>query len=139
MSKQDKRNYNGYNHRRYSLHVHLILVPKYRKPLFKSKQFTEDTKQCIFETCKRNGWGIGAMEAGTDHIHLLISYDCTDRVSDIVKALKQESAFYLKTKHSEYLKTYYWGTYSIWTHGYFACSTREISTETVQRYIERQG
>lgn len=139
MSKQSDRNYNSHSHRKYSLKVHIILVPKYRKPLFKSKQFTQGTKQCMFETCCRNGWTIEVMEADTDHMHLLISYDCTDRVCDIVKALKQESAYYLKAKYSQYLQKYYWGTDNMWTHGYFACSTGEVSTETVRAYIESQG
>ena len=139
MHNIDNRNYESRHHRKYSLRVHIILVPKYRKPLFKSKQFTEDMKQCIFEICQRNRWTIDAMEADADHLHILISYDCTDRVCDIVKVLKQESTYFLKSRHAQYLKTYYWGTSSIWTHGYFACSTGEISTDVIREYIERQG
>ena len=40
-------------------------------------------------------WEIIAMETDKDHIHFLVEYDATDRVCDIVKAVKQETTYYL--------------------------------------------
>ena len=76
-------------------------------------------KQKIFDIANTRGYEIIAMEADKDHIHFLISYDTTDRVCDIVKTVKQETTYYL------------------WR--YFACSIGEVSSATIQKYIEIQG
>lgn len=46
-------------------------------------------KNGIFDVYNTNIGEIIAMETDKDHIHLLIEYDTTDRVCDIVKAVKQ--------------------------------------------------
>lgn len=43
------------------------------------------------------------METDKDHIHLLIDYDTTDRVCDIVKIIKQQTTYYLWQKYSNFL------------------------------------
>ena len=48
------------------------------------------------------------METDVDHIYLLIGYDTTDRVCDIVKLIKQQTAFYLWQKYSYFLSKQYW-------------------------------
>lgn len=49
----------------------------------------DDVKQNVFDICNTNGWNVVAMETDKDHIHILVGYDTTDRVCDIVKTLKQ--------------------------------------------------
>lgn len=79
------------------------------------------------------------METDKDHIHFLIGYDCTDNVADIVKAIKQKTTHDLWQKYSNYLCKCYWKKKIFWSDGYFACSIGEVSTATIQRYIETQG
>lgn len=86
--------YNHHNRRKYSLKVHIVLVTKYRKQFLKGS-ITDDIKQKIFDICNVRNWEIIAIETDKDHIHFLISYDTTDRVCDIVKAIKQETTYYL--------------------------------------------
>lgn len=89
-----------------------------------------------------HGYGIIAMETDKDHIHFLLSYDTTDRVCDIVKAVKavkQETTYYLWQKYSSFLSKQYWKKKTFWSDGYFACSIGEVSSATVQKYIESQG
>lgn len=86
--------YNHHNRRKYSLKVHIVLVTKYRKQLLKGS-ITDDIKQKIFDICNVRNWEIIAIETDKDHIHFLISYDTTDRVCGIVKAIKQETTYYL--------------------------------------------
>lgn len=88
---------NRYNHRsrrKYSLKVHIVLVTKYRKLLLNGS-IADDVKQKIFDIANTKGYKIIAMETDKDHIHFLLSYDTTDRVCDIVKAVKQETTHYL--------------------------------------------
>lgn len=86
--------YSHHNRRKYSLKVHIVLVTKYRKQLLKGC-IADDVKQKIYDIYNRKGIDIVAMETDKDHIHLLIRYDATDRVCDIVKLLKQETTYYL--------------------------------------------
>ena len=86
--------YNRHNRRKYSLKVHIVLVTKYRKKLLKGS-IADDVKQKIFDIANTRGYEIIAMEADKDHLHFLISYDTTDRVSDLVKIVKQVTTYYL--------------------------------------------
>ena len=130
--------YNRHNRRKYSLKVHIVLVTKYRKKLLKGS-ITDDVKQKIFDIANTRGYEIIAMEADKDHLHFLISYDTTDRVCDIVKIVKQETTYYLWQKYGSFLSKQYWKKRIFWSDGYFACSIGEVSSTTIQKYIENQG
>ena len=130
--------YNRHNRRKYSLKVHIVLVTKYRKQLLVD-DIAEDVKQKTFDICNSNGYKILAMETDKEYIHLLLSYDATDRFCDIVKTIKQETNFYLWKKYEKYLSKQYWKKKIFWSDGYFACSIGEVSSVTIQKYIENQG
>lgn len=130
--------YNRHNRRKYSLKVHIVLVTKYRKKLLKGS-IADDVKQKIFDIANTRSYEIIAMEADKDHMHFLISYDTTDRVCDIVKIVKQETTYYLWQKYGSFLSKHYWKKRIFWSDGYFACSIGEISSATIQKYIENQG
>ena len=88
--------YNRHNRRKYSLKVHIILVTKYRKQLLKGS-IADDVKQKIFDMtwyqkykasvdiANTHGYEIIAMETDKDHMHFLICYDTTDRVSTLLR------------------------------------------------------
>lgn len=130
--------YNRHNRRKYSLKVYIVLVTKYRKKLLKGS-IADDVKQKIFDIPNTRGYEIIAMEADKDHLHFLISYDTTDRVCDIVKIVKQETTYYLWQKYGSFLSKQYWKKRIFWSDGYFACSIGEVSSATIQKYIESQG
>ena len=130
--------YNRHNRRKYSLKVHIVLVTKYRKQLLKDN-VADDVKQKIYDICNSNSWNIIAMETDKDHIHFLISYDATDRVCDIAKQIKQQTTHYLWQKYFDFLSKQYWKKKTFWSDGYFACSIGEVSSATIQKYIESQG
>jgi putative transposase len=115
-----------------------VLVTKYRKQLLKGC-IADDVKQEIFDICNSSGWEVIAMETDKDHIHFLVSYDTTDRVCDIVKTIKQKTTYYLWQKYASFLSKQYWKKKIFWSDGYFACSIGEVSSTTIQKYIESQG
>ena len=131
-------NYNRHNRRKYSLKVHIVLVTKYRKQLLQGS-IADDVKQKILDIANTRGYEIIAMETDKDHIHFLLSYDVTDRVCDIVKIVKQETTYYLWQKYNSVLSKQYWKKKIFWSDGYFACSIGEVSSATIQKYIESQG
>ena len=130
--------YNRHNRRKYSLKVHIVLVTKYRKQLLKGS-IADDVKQQIFNIANTHGYEIIAMETDKDHMHFLISYDTTDRVCDIVMIVKQETIYYLWQKYGSFLSKQYWKKRILGSDGYFACSIGEVSSATIQKYIESQG
>ena len=130
--------YNRHNRHKYSLKVHIVLVTKYRKQLLKDS-IADDVKQKIYDICNSKGYDIIAMETDKDHIHFLISYDTTDRVCAIVKLIKQQTTYYLWQKYSNILSKQYWKKKIFWSDCYFACSIGEVSSATIQKYIESQG
>ena len=130
--------YYRHNRRKYSLKVHIVLVTKYRKQLLQGS-IADDVKQKILDIANTRGYEIIAMETDKDHIHFLLSYDATDRVCDIVKIVKQETTYYLSQKYNSVLSKQYWKKKIFWSDGYFACSIGEVSSATIQKYIESQG
>ena len=130
--------YYRHNRRKYSLKVHIVLVTKYRKQLLQGS-IADDVKQKILDIANTRGYEIIAMETDKDHIHFLLSYDTMDRVSDIVKIVKQETTYYLWQKYNSVLSKQYWKKKIFWSDGYFACSIGEVSSATIQKYIESQG
>ena len=130
--------YYRHNRRKYSLKVHIVLVTKYRKQLLKGS-IADDVKQKILDIANTRSYEIIAMETDKDHIHFLLSYDATDRVCDIVKIVKQETTYYLWQKYNLVLSKQYWKKKIFWSDGYFACSIGEVSSATIQKYIESQG
>lgn len=130
--------YYRHNRRKYSLKVHIVLVTKYLKQLLQGS-IANDVKQKILDIANTRGYEIIAMETDKDHIHFLLSYDATDRVCDIVKIVKQETTYYLWQKYNSVLSKQYWKKKIFWSDGYFACSIGEVSSATIQKYIESQG
>ena len=130
--------YYRHNRRKYSLKVHIVLVTKYLKQLLQGS-IADDVKQKILDIANTRSYEIIAMETDKDHIHFLLSYDTTDRVCDIVKIVKQETTYYLWQKYNSVLSKQYWKKKIFWSDGYFACSIGEVSSATIQKYIESQG
>ena len=130
--------YNRHNRREYSLKVHIVLVTKYRKQLLKDS-IADDVKQEIVHIANTRDYKIIAIETDKDHMHFLLSYDTADRVCDIVKIVKQETIYYLWQKYSSVLSKQYWKKKTFWSDGYSACSIGEVSSATIQKYVERQG
>ena len=130
--------YNRHNRQKYSLKVHIVLVTKYRKQLLIGS-IADYVKQKIFDIANTRGYEIIAIETDKDHIHFLLSYDTADRGCDIVKIVKQETTYHLWKKYSSALSRQYWKEKTFWSDGDFACSIGEVSSATIQKYIESQG
>ena len=130
--------YNRHNRRKYSFKVHIVLVTKYHKQLLKGS-IAGDVKQKIFDIANTRDYEIIAIETDKNHIHFLLSYDTADRVCDIVRIVKQETTYHLWQKYSSVLSRQYWKEKISWSDGYFACSIGEVSSATIQKYIESQG
>ena len=98
--------YNHHNRRKYSLKAHIILVTKCRKQIFKGN-IAKDVKTKINIISKSYGYKIITMETDKDHIHILLEYNTTDRICDIIKIIKQQTTYFLWQKYHNFLSQYY--------------------------------
>ena len=75
--------YHCKNRRKYNLKVHIVIVTKYRKKLLTGGLDLFLKKACAY-IAKQRSWEIVAMETDKDHIHILLEYDTTECVCNIV-------------------------------------------------------
>lgn len=125
------------NHSKHLLMCHLIFVCKYRKKLLSKVGF--DIKKEVENIANQYGWVIVEQEIDNDHIHILIRYSPKWSILQIVRLLKQLTAYRIWKKHQNYLSLHFWKERTFWSDGYFSCSIGNVSKETIQKYIQTQG
>jgi putative transposase len=76
------------------------------------------------------GWFIKALEIAPDHVHLLVEYDTSHSIAQVVKAFKGRSSHDLRAKYPHLKRMP-----SMWTRGYFHDSTGKVSTAVIMAYI----
>jgi putative transposase len=135
-----KKKYQSSSHAKYLLKVHLIFVTKYRKKLLVAR-INDDMKQILFDIANESDFKIETMQTDDgDHVHLLIDYPPTLSVSSIANRLKSMSTVRIwRSGWGTFLRQRFWKEHTFWSDGYFACSTGDVSTEIIQKYIEEQG
>ena len=126
------------NRRKYNLKAHIVLVTKYRKGLL-TNGIDLFVKKICMDLAEKHRWNIIAMETDKDHIHIMLEYDVIERICDIISILKQQTTFLLWLQFSDFLLRQYWNKHIFWSDGYFVCSIGEVSSATIQKYIEAQG
>ena len=81
--------YNRRNRRKYNLKVHIILVTKYRKALLQNG-IDDFVKRAISYLADQNDWTIIAMETDKDHVHILLEYDATERMTPSASSNREQ-------------------------------------------------
>lgn len=119
--------------------AHLIFVCKYRKRLL--IKFGKEIKSLMHEIAEENHLGIIEMEVDKDHIHLLIEYNPTQSILQLVRLLKQISTYRIWRQNSndKLLKKHFWVENTFWSDGYFACSIGQVSKDIIEKYMQTQG
>ena len=125
-----------YKHSRnqvYLINYHLIWCPKRRKPVLVGK-VKQRLEQIIKEIAKEKGVEILKLSIQPNHVHNFISVYPTIAVHKLVKAFKGRSSHYLCREFPELLKLP-----TLWTHSYFVSTAGNVSSQTIQKYIEAQS
>ena len=127
------------NHSKYLLMVHLIFVCKYRKHLL--VRYGDQIKQVLNDIAVEKDFEIIKMEVDKDHVHLLVNYNPTQSILEIVRLLKQMLIFRIwrQNNNHSHLSKQFWKEKTFWSDGYFACSIGNVSKETIEKYIQSQG
>lgn len=126
-----------YGHCVYKCDYHMVLVTKYRKPVFNDGIFAFMKTTLADLSDHYPMIRIKIMNHDKDHIHLLVSIPPTIAVGKVVGIIKQNTARDMKQKFP-FLKQVYWGTDAIWSAGYFV-STVGVNEQVVAAYIDQQG
>jgi putative transposase len=122
----------GYRHNNHSVSlatVHLVWIPKRRKPVLKGDIRTR-LSEILESVAVDNGWIIKAKEIASDHVHLLVEYDENTAICDIARAFKGRSSKLLRDEFPELKKLP-----SLWTRSYFYHTSGKVSTAKVMEYI----
>lgn len=122
--------YQHYNHSIGLAIVHLVFVPKRRKPVLKG-DIRNRLYQIWQELATEKNWNIRACEIAPDHIHLFIEFPPTIPIHLIVRFLKGRSSNFLRKEFPELLKLP-----SLWSKSYFFSTAGNVSATTIQKYIE---
>ena len=122
--------YQHYNHSVGLAIVHLVFVPKRRKPVLKGN-IRNRLYQVWQDLATEKGWNIRACEIAPDHVHLFIEFPPTMPIHLVVKFLKGRASNILRKEFPELLKLP-----SLWSKSYFFSTAGNVSAETIQKYIE---
>jgi putative transposase len=119
--------------------AHLIFVCKYRKRLL--VKYGEEIKNIFYDIADEKDLSIVEMEVDKDHIHMLVQYNPTQSILEIVRHFKQISTYRIWRQNNNhlYLSKCFWKESTFWSDGYFACSIGNVSKETIEKYIQNQG
>lgn len=96
-------------------------------------------KKVIHQIAEKSDFDIEVMEVDKDHLHLLVSTTPMISAFQIVRKIKQESAFAIWRNYEDMLSKQFWKERTFWTDGYFVSSVGDVSAATVRQYIESQG
>lgn len=119
----------------FSLHLHLVLVTKYRKKVM------DDAMLLRCEAIVRDvvaAWKCQVVEFNgeADHVHALLSVVPRARLSDLVGNIKTVTARRLRSEFPR-LREVYWKPV-FWSPSYFVMSVGGAPIEILKRYIQGQ-
>ena len=128
------RKLNKSRHSGYLLNLHIVWIPKYRKPILDGYQ--DEMKNILYSIAERKHWEILAVEVMPDHVHLFVSVPPAVAPSEVVKAFKGQSGRLFLMNHPEFTDPRY--DNSMWAPSYFVASAGDVSSEIIKAYIEGQ-
>lgn len=120
----------------FDLHVHLVFVTKRRRGALTGKNI-EELKPIFARICAKNDSELVEMEGEEDHVHLLVRYPPTVRLSSLVNALKGASSRILRSTDSR-LADSYGLKHHLWSPSYFAASCGGAPLAVVRTYVQQQ-
>ena len=118
------------------MHVHLVFVTKYRRPVF-TKAILTELKKVFLSVCSDFEANLVEFEGENDHVHLLVEYPPKVTVSKLVNSLKGVSSRHLRKKSYPSIQKALWGNH-FWSPSYFAGACGGAPLSAIREYIEQQ-
>jgi len=118
------------------LKAHIVLTPKYRRPVFDDAMLTR--LEAIYVNLMEKWDGkLIEFNGEADHVHLLVQYNPQTQPSKLINNLKTVSSRYLRKEFPEQVNRYYWKQV-LWTSGYFMASCGGVTVEQLKEYVQSQ-
>ncbi len=119
-----------------SLKAHLVLVPKYRRPLFNNEmliRLEEIVKNILAK------WNCRCIEVNgeKDHLHVILQFTPQVQLSKLVNNLKTVTSRYLKKEFSGRFSKFY-GKDALWSGSYFISSCGGVTVDVLKKYVQQQ-
>jgi len=123
-------------HTVFRIHLHLVWVTKYRKPVMTGEVGLR-IRELIRELCGAHEVTIMKGHISKDHVHLFVSLPPRVTISRLVQMLKGKSSYKLMQEFP-HLRKKFWGRH-LWARGYFCVSSGNVTDEIIKEYIENQS
>ncbi|MFI6710042.1 IS200/IS605 family transposase [Nonomuraea sp. NPDC050478] len=120
----------------YSLHAHLVFIPKYRRGVF-TDEILRRCEGIMIEVCDSFGAELAEFNGEEDHVRLLVHYPPKVALSTLVNSLKGVSARLLRKEYPAHIRKYLWGGH-FWSPSYFAASCGGAPLSIIEEYIDKQ-
>ena len=133
MQKGKNVHYQSTRHAKFLINYHFIWCPKYRHAIMDRQEVVEVIRQTIIDKINRLGCSVIALEIMPDHVHLSISALPRFSPAELIGKIKGASGSRMAARFPELKKRG-----KIWSSSYFCATTGDVSTETIQKYIESQ-
>jgi len=122
------------NHTVYNVNYHFVWCPKYRHAILEP---IEDSLEASFRAvCNEYDYEILSLHISSDHVHLFLSAHPKHAPREVVRTVKSITAREMWEQHESYLEEYLWGG-GFWEESYYVGTAGDVSTETIEQYIER--
>jgi putative transposase len=125
-----------YIHEQYTVHLfmyHMIWCPKRRRKVLIGPVH-DRMKQIIEEVVDENEWQIIELAIQPDHVHLFIRANPYTLPTDIARLIKGRSSHHLREEFPHLMRMP-----SLWTRSTFYSTAGNVSSEIIQKYIEKQS
>lgn len=115
------------------LNYHFVWIVRRRR-----RVLTGSIKQrldvLINDACKEIDCEVLCLAIESEHVHLFLNAPPDVAPSDLMHRIKGRTARYLRQEFPELMKLP-----SMWTRAYFVSTAGNVSSSTIQKYIEAQG
>ena len=125
-----------YEHDTHNVHLvvyHVIFCPKRRRKILVSP-IRERLQQIIREVAAENTWSVIELAIQPDHVHVFMRSNPRTLPTAIARLIKGRSSHPLREEYP-FLKR----MPSLWTRSTLYSTAGNVSSETIQQYIERQS
>lgn len=126
----------GYSHENTCVHLmnyHFVFCPKYRKHILVDKVKMR-LEELIAEKVNELGCEIIELKVMPDHVHLFLGAIPILTPNKIIGQIKGYSSKRIREEFDSVKRT----LPSLWTRSYFVSTAGNVSSNTIQRYIEEQ-
>lgn len=115
------------------IHYHFVFCPKYRRKIFLINGLERRFKELVLAMCEEKGIRILAMECHVDHVHLFAQCLPSHSPADVMKWIKGATSTTLRREFGELSRMQ-----NLWPRSYFVSTAGNVSSRTIQRYVETQ-